>query len=370
MPAVFSLDQFPPLQIAPRLPRLVPRIEAAGCDALVVSNLDNVRYLTGFTGSAAVLVVTPSASLLVTDGRYKTQAAEQLASAGVSSEILIGNGAAQLEAITRVLSASDRIGLESTNITWAGLRRYEDALSKPLVSTRGLVEGLRIVKDDGEQARIEAACDVADAALSDVKLRLLERPTEVDFAAELEFVMRSRGGQGPSFETIVAAGPNSAMPHARPTGRVVEPGDLVVVDFGAIVDGYHSDMTRTFSIGEPSPSRRALVAAVASAQVAGVDAVREGVSGALIDAAARECLVEAGYGDVFLHSTGHGVGLDIHEAPWAAAGATDILGAGTIVTVEPGAYLAGDAGVRIEDTLVVTATGCRPLTKSTKDYIL
>ena len=368
--SLLSLDQLPPLEIEPRLARLLPRLESEGCDALVVTNLENVRYLTGFTGSAAVLVVCAASSLLATDGRYKTQAAAQLREAGVESEIVIGNGAAQLEAIVKSLSGSARIGLESQNITWAGLRRYEDALSKELVATRGLVEGLRIVKDLGEQARIEAACEIADAALESVKRRLVEQPTEVEFAAELEFAMRKGGGQGPSFETIVASGPNSAMPHARPTGRVVMPGDLVVVDFGSIVDGYHSDMTRTFSIGEPTPARRELIEAVARAQLAGVEAVREGATGASVDAAAREHLVEAGYGDVFLHSTGHGVGLDIHEAPWAATGATDILGAGTIVTVEPGAYLAGDAGVRIEDTLVVTATGCRPLTKSTKDYIL
>lgn len=370
MPSSISLDQLPPLEITPRLSRMLVYLDEQGCDALIVTNLENIRYLTGFSGSAAVLCVTSSASLLATDGRYKTQASEQLAAAGVDAEIVIGNGAAQLDAIVKLLSGTARIGLESTSITWAAMRRYHDALSAELVATRGLVEALRVVKDEGEQARIEAACDIADAALESVKHRLSERPSEVDFAAELEFAMRTRGGQGPSFETIVASGPNSAMPHARPTGRVVAPGDLVVVDFGSIVDGYHSDMTRTFSVGAPSAARRQLVEAVERAQAAGVQAVKEGASGASVDAAARASLVAAGYGEVFLHSTGHGVGLDIHEAPWAAAGATDILGAGTIVTVEPGAYLAGDAGVRIEDTLVVTATGCRPLTKSTKDYIL
>jgi Xaa-Pro aminopeptidase len=182
--------------------------------------------------------------------------------------------------------------------------------------------------------------------------------------------MRRGGTQGNAFETIVASGPHSAMPHARPTERVVTAGDLVVIDFGAIVDGYRSDMTRTFAIGEPSPGHKKLIDAVAAAQRSGVAAVVAGATGGSVDAAARNSLVGAGFGEAFLHSTGHGVGLDIHEAPWAAAGATDILADGTIVTVEPGAYFAGDAGVRIEDTVVVTASGCRPLTKSTKDYIL
>ncbi len=226
------------------------------------------------------------------------------------------------------------------------------------------------MKDPGEQARIAAACAVADEALSSVKKRLTEGPTETEFAAELEFAMRERGGQGPAFETIVGSGPNSAMPHARPTDRVVQPGDLVVVDFGAIVDGYRSDMTRTFSIGEPSEELSRLVNAVAVAQRLGVAAVVPGASGAAVDGAARASLTEAGYGEIFLHSTGHGVGLDIHEAPAVAAGATDILASGTVVTVEPGAYVAGRAGVRIEDTLLVTDSGCRPLTMSTKDYIL
>ena len=262
------------------------------------------------------------------------------------------------------------MGLESSDVTWAAMRRFADAITSELVPTRGLVEALRVVKDAGEQARIEAACDIADAALESVKRRLTERPTEVEFAAELEFAMRKGGGQGSAFETIVASGPHSAMPHARPTNRTVEPGDLVVVDFGSIVDGYRSDMTRTFSVGEPSVAHKSLVDAVVLAQRFGVEAVIAGATGEAVDAAARSALVAAGFGEAFLHSTGHGVGLDIHEAPWAAAGATDILADGTIVTVEPGAYLAGDAGVRIEDTVVVTASGCRPLTKSTKDYIL
>jgi Xaa-Pro aminopeptidase len=206
--------------------------------------------------------------------------------------------------------------------------------------------------------------------LAQVKERLVAGPTESEFAADLEYEMRRRGSDGPSFETIVASGPNSAMPHARPSARRIDEGDLVVVDFGATIDGYHSDMTRTFVVGDLDPRLQDLVDAVAASQRAGLAAVGPTATGGEVDGASRESLVAAGLGELFLHSTGHGVGLEIHEAPAVAPGATDILPIGAVVTVEPGAYLAGRGGVRIEDTVVVTERGSRSLTKSTKDYLL
>ena len=227
------------------------------------------------------------------------------------------------------------------------------------------------MKDEGELARIELAADIADVALAQVKGRLAEGLTEAEFAIELDFEMRRRGADDVSFETIVASGPNGALPHARPSDRLVEPGELVVVDFGALVDGYHSDMTRTLCVGGVrSQELSDLLDAVLAAQRAGVRALRPGVSGAEVDAACGNSLNDDGYGDLVAHPTGHGVGLEIHEAPAVAPGSTDILAEHAVVTVEPGAYVAGLGGVRIEDTLVVTATGARPLTKSTKDTSL
>jgi len=358
------------MEISGRAAKAAAELDRAGCDALIVTKLENIRYLTGFSGSAAILVVTPERLLLTTDGRYRDQSAEQVAQAGVEAEIVVGSTATQLDAVKALVSSLPRVGLEAANVTWAQMKRFSDAFGRELIATSGVLERLRVVKDPGEQARIEAACAIADAALAQVKHRLTEGPTETEFAAELEYEMRHGGAQGPAFETIVASGPNSAMPHAQPTDRVVRAGDLVVVDFGAIVDGYRSDMTRTFSMGEPDAELAHLVEAVAVAQAVGVSTVAAGTSGAAVDGAARASLVGSGYGEVFLHSTGHGVGLDIHEAPAVAAGAADILSVGTVVTVEPGAYLAGRAGVRIEDTLLVTDSGSRPLTMSTKDYIL
>jgi Xaa-Pro aminopeptidase len=366
----------PPMDVAGRMERARTRLAGASCDALLVTSLTNVRYLTGFSGSAAMLLVTADDALLVSDGRYKDQAAEQLKASEVEATIQIGRAAEQMTALDRATKGIRRLGLEADDITWTGQRRLASSLScvndgGSLVATHGLVEELRIVKDAGELARIELAADIADVGLAQVKERLKQDLTELEFALELDFEMRRRGADGVSFETIVAAGPNSALPHHAPSDRRIAPGELIVVDFGAEVDGYRSDMTRTLCVGGvAAPELLDVLDAVLVAQRAGVRAVRPGVSGAEVDSACRDSLDRAGYSDLFVHGTGHGVGLEIHEAPAVAAGSTDILVEGAVVTVEPGAYLSGVGGVRIEDTLVVTATGARTLTKSTKDTIL
>jgi Xaa-Pro aminopeptidase len=358
------------LEISSRIGRLREVLSESGCSGLLVTKIENIRYLTGFTGSAAMLFISSTASMAVTDGRYRDQIVDQLAAGGVDAEIVVGRPDDQQAALKRVTAGEAKIGLEAAGITWAGQMRVAGYLEAELVATTGLVEQLRIVKDTGELQRIEQACNIADVALAQVKERLTEGLTEAEFAAELEFEMRRRGSDGPSFETIVASGPNSAMPHARPTGRRMDEGDLVVIDFGATVDGYHSDMTRTFALGRIDGRLQELIDAVSASQRAGLAAVGPTASGASVDAASRESLAAVGLGELFLHSTGHGVGLEIHEAPAVAPGATDNLPVGAVVTVEPGAYLAGRGGVRIEDTVVVTERGSRPLTKSTKDYLL
>lgn len=363
-------SSLPPALVAGRLGSLRAALSRANCDALLVTKLENIAYLTGFTGSAALLLVTHDTALLTSDGRYQDQAAEQLGAAGVDAEIVIGRTDVQLEALMTKAGKNARLGLEARHVTWSMQMRIAKELATEIVPTAGLVEGLRVVKDVGELSRIELACDIADFALDEVKHQLSDAPTESEFAAELEYAMRRHGSDGPSFATIVASGPNGALPHARPTPRRIVEGDLVVVDFGATVDGYHSDVTRTFCIGEPSASQRRHIEAVAKSQQAGVELVSPLVSGEAVDRMCRLVLEELGYGEFFSHSTGHGVGREIHEAPVVGPGAADNLNIGTVVTVEPGAYLLGVGGVRIEDTLVVTEDGARPLTKSTKDYQL
>jgi len=367
LPALPDLASLPSMTVGERADRLRAGLEAAEADALLVTHLVNVRYLTGFTGSAGVLLVTPDDLLLVTDGRYRDQSAEQVTAAGVAARIEITN-TNQREVLQGAVAGVVRLGLEAEHVTWAQQRRFaaEWFPEAELVATAGLIEDLRLVKDAGEVARIEAAALVADHALAEVRPLLAERPTEQEFALALDTAIRRLGASGNSFETIAGSGPNGAKPHARPSGRRIAAGDLVVLDFGALVDGYCSDMTRTYMVGKPSDIQARMLDVVTRAQQAGVDAVRAGVPVAAVDAACRSVITEAGWGDAFLHATGHGVGLDIHEPPRVAATGDATLGAGQVVTVEPGVYLPEHGGVRVEDTLVVTEDGCRALTHTAK----
>lgn len=362
------MTPLPPLEIAPRADRLRERAAEQACDALVVTDLDNVRYLTGFTGSAGVLVVRPDSLVLVTDGRYQDQAAGQLAAAGVDAELVITRDTTPQ--VAAAVAGIERVGLEADHVTWQSQRDYAEALDPTPVPTTGLVAALRSIKDDGEVARLQRAAAIADEALAAVRHQLADGPTERELARALESAMLERGAEGPSFETIVASGPNGARPHARPSDRVIgsdDAGELVVLDFGALCEGYHSDMTRTLAIGELSDTQHAMFDVVRRAQSAGVDAVRAGVACASIDTTCRDVVAEAGWSDAFVHGTGHGIGLVIHEEPRLSAESTSLLAPGQCVTVEPGIYLRDHGGVRIEDSVLVTATGCRLLTRSPYD---
>ena len=364
-----DLEALPPMDVAGRLPLVRTALAATGADALLVTRLVNLRYLTGFTGSAGMALVLPDELVFVSDGRYRDQAADQLAAAGVEARIEITN-TNQREVVSGAVagSAVARLALEADDVTWSHQRAFADSwfMGIDLVPTSGLVEQLRLVKDAGEVARIEAAAAVADVALAHVRHRLADGLTEQEFGLELDTEIRRLGATGNSFETIVGSGPNGAKPHHRPGTRRIGEGDLVVIDFGAMVDGYCSDMTRTVMVGEPSATQQRMLDVVTEAQQAGVDAVTAGGSAAAIDVACRTVIDDAGWGAAFLHATGHGVGLEIHEAPRVAATADATLAAGFVVTVEPGVYLPEHGGVRVEDTVVVTDHGCRPLTLTPK----
>jgi Xaa-Pro aminopeptidase len=360
------------MDVAGRVGRLRSSLEPAGCDGLLVTHLTNIRYLTGFTGSAALLLVRPDGLTFVTDGRYEEQAAGELRAAGVVADIEIGRTQArQQELVSERAAGIARLGLEAEHVSWAAQGRYQQGwfAGADLVATSGLVEALRLVKDDGEIARIEAACGIADAALAEVAPLLDEGPTEQAFALALDTEMRRQGADDISFDTIVAAGPNGSRPHHAPSDRRVERGDLVVIDFGALVDGYHSDMTRTIAVGGPNAldaTQTRMVEVVRASQAAGVAAVRAGASTKDVDTACRTVIADAGWGDAFVHGTGHGVGLDIHEDPRVSTASDAMLAPGHVVTVEPGVYLPGHGGVRIEDTVVVTESGSRTLTRAPK----
>jgi len=357
----------PPMLVEERVDNLRKSLIDAQLDALLLTAASNIRYLTGFTGSAGIVVVTADDMVLVTDGRYTEQAADQLSASNAPSRLEI-TSTAQREAIASTVAGAKRIGLEADHITWSVQRRYaEDWLSAhEIVATTGLVETLRRSKDDAELARMELAAAIADAALAERRSSLLDGLTESEFALALDSAMRRLGASGTSFETIVASGPNGAMPHARPTGRRLQEGDLVVLDFGCIVDGYCSDMTRTVAIGEVDDTCKRMLEVVTAANEAGVGVVGPGVATSEVDAAARAVIDQAGWAEWFTHGTGHGVGLDIHEAPRVAGTSADTLCIGDVVTVEPGVYLPAHGGVRMEDSVVVTPDGCRPLTHTTK----
>ena len=367
-----ALTPLPPITVTGRLDRLRTAFEEHKIDALVVTTLANVRYLTGFAGSAGVLTVTRKAALLTTDGRYRTQSAEQVEKAGASPqvEIVIGPVAEQRKAAQKLLEPNiARIGLEADNVSWSGQRAWADLLDADrLVPTSNAVEALRERKDEAEIARMERAAAIADAALFDTLPLMGQGVTEEYFALELDTAMRRHGAESTAFETIVAAGENSAMPHHHPGDRLINHGDPVVVDFGATFEGYRSDMTRTFCVdADPEGELARIFEVVRTSQAAGADAVRPGISVKEVDDVCRDIIREAGWAERFEHGTGHGVGLDIHEAPTVSQLGTAILAPGFVVTVEPGVYVPGHGGVRVEDTLVVTEDGARALTRFTKD---
>jgi Xaa-Pro aminopeptidase len=328
---------------------------------MLVTDLINVRYLSGFTGSNAALLVFADGheAVLATDGRYRTQAAQQAPDLEVAIERACGRYLAGRAAIAK----AQRVGFESHVVTVDGYDALAAALgdaggSTALIRASQTVEALREIKDAGEVALLRLACEAADAALTDLVDRGGLRPgrTEREVGRELEALMLEHGADGVSFETIVASGANSAIPHHRPTDAVLAAGDFVKIDFGALVGGYHSDMTRTFVLGKAGKAadwQLEIYELVSAAQRAGRQALEAGATLADIDGAARGVIADAGHADHFGHGLGHGVGLQIHEAPGINATAAGTLLPGSVVTVEPGVYLPDRGGVRIEDTLVV-----------------
>ena len=357
---------WPSMQFADRADRIRGLLAEHRADALAVTNLTNVRWLTGFTGSNAAVALLPDRLVLVTDGRYRDRAADELAAAGVEAEIRVGfTKAEQHTALVAAFAGVATVGAEGASLAHARWVALADDL--PLVAADGLVEDGRRSKDRGEIARVAAACACADAALADVA-PMLAGMTEADVRMELEYRMRRHGADGPSYDTIVASGPNhAARPHHEASRRTIVEGDTVVIDVGALVDGYHSDMTRSYVIGDPTAEQAEIYSLLLDIQRAGVAAVAAGLPARDVDRVCRTMIADAGYADWFLHSTGHGVGLEIHEDPFESPTSTSELRVGDVVTVEPGLYRVGFGGFRIEDLVEVTESGRRTLTASPKE---
>jgi len=333
--------------------------------AFAVLALPNVRYLSGFTGSNAALLVTGDREVLFTDSRYTIQAEEES-----DCDIQIAKGPL-IEALVRYAQrlGVTRLAFERNRISFDDHQRL--AAARGAIRLKGLsqtVERLRLLKSPAEIAAIRAAVNLNSAALERALRRFKPGATELDLAAEIEYSMRQLVSDGVAFETIVASGPRSALPHARPTANKIAPDQLLLIDMGALAAGYASDMTRTLAVGALKSSKaRRMYHAVWEAQLAALDAVKPGVPASAVDFAARHVLRRSGFDKLFIHSTGHGLGLEIHEAPRLGRKEAVRLEAGMVITIEPGVYSEGFGGVRIEDTVVVTPAGCEVLTPTTKE---
>jgi Xaa-Pro aminopeptidase len=353
----------------PRAERALELLGEAGVDVLLVTDLINVRYLTGYTGSNGLALLGPNIRTFITDFRYVTQAAEEV------DPSFERRRASQdlLDAIPELLGdAALRLGFEDDHVSVRQHGRLHKLLGErvELVPAGGLIERLRAVKEPDELERIRDATKLADAAFERVLGDGLIGRTEREVAIALDQEMRARGAEGPSFETIVATGANGALPHATPRDVKIVDGDVVVIDWGAALDGYCSDCTRTVAAGEPGDQARELYDLVLRAQLTGLEAVTAGRSGRETDAIARRVVEDAGHAEHFGHGLGHGVGLDIHEGPRLSQRSDDDLLAGNVVTVEPGVYLPGRFGIRIEDLVVVTDDGCEILTSLPKALLV
>ncbi|MEX2553148.1 MAG: Xaa-Pro peptidase family protein [Actinomycetota bacterium] len=355
-------------------------MEADGLDALLVSNLVNVRYLCGFAGSNGYLFITPGSARFITDGRYRFQAADEVHEA----EVQICMTHQEVIDTFNALTAENRlrrIGYEATHVTVAsrgaawepppGLDKlgayFGDA---ELVAVQGLVEELRKVKEAGEIEAIRRAAAIGDKGFEYIVGKVKPGVTERELALDLEFYMRSIGAEAMSFDVIVAAGERSALPHARPTEHKVERGRFVLFDFGCVVDGYCSDMTRTVIVGPADDRHRDVYEMVLQSQSAGLEAVGPGIACGDVDAVARNVIAQAGHEEAFMHGLGHGVGLEIHEAPSLKKGFPELLQPGHVVTVEPGAYFEDWGGVRVEDLVAVTEDGIDTLSRAPRDLIV
>lgn len=351
--------------------RVAAAVKRAGVDALLVTDAADVRYLCGFTGSNAALVLKGARATIFTDGRYTGQAAAEVDGAAVK----IVEKAVGLAACEFALEAGAvRCGFDGARTTVAGLDALRAGLpakagKKFFVRADGLVAGLREVKDEVEQERMREAAALGCRLFDNVLEHVVAGTTEMEVAMALEYMARLEGAERMSFESIVAGGERSALPHGRATNAKIPRRGFVTLDFGVVLAGYCSDMTRTVHLGAARRGEREVYEAVLEAQEAGVAAVRPGAMGAQVDEAARSVLRSRGLDGWFTHSTGHGVGIEIHEGPGLGKKTTQRLKAGMVVTIEPGVYMPGKFGVRIEDTVLVTASGCEILTPSTKAWI-
>lgn len=344
-------------------------LECADFDALVLTSEINRRYATGFHSTAGACYISKRRAFFFTDFRYIEAARAQIRGFEIRE---VGGGTSYTEAVNACIAAdrAETVALEDGALTYAEFLSWEKGLHTEAVAMEGFMDRLRLTKEQEEVERIVRAQRIAERALAEVLNDIRPGATEKQIAAMLTYLMLLYGAENMSFDPIVVSGANSSKPHGVPSEKPIEAGDFVTMDFGCVFEGYCSDMTRTVAVGHCTDEMRRVYETVLAAQTAGIAVARAGVTGAEVDGAARQIIEQAGYGDAFGHGFGHGVGLFIHEAPNASPRAKDLLPEGAVLTAEPGIYLPGKFGVRIEDMLYLTAGGCRNLTEAPKKLLI
>jgi Xaa-Pro aminopeptidase len=350
-----------------KLTKLREAFHAAGIDGLLITSSYNRTYMTNFTGSAGVVLISADKALFITDFRYVEQAQKQAA----GYEIVQHVGPISEEVAEQVKALGiQKLGFEQDALTYGEFKVYEEKVGTEFVPTSGLIEKLRLIKTDSEIKILKDAAQIADAAFQHILSFIRPGISELEVSNELEFFMRKQGATSSSFDTIVASGKRSALPHGVASEKLIEKGDFVTLDFGAYYKGYCSDITRTIAVGEPSPELKRIYDIVLEAQLRGVNGIKAGMTGREADALTRDYIAENGYGEAFGHSTGHGIGLEIHEGPALSVRSDMVLEPGMVVTVEPGIYVPNLGGVRIEDDILITKDGNEILTHSPKELII
>ncbi|WP_096434702.1 M24 family metallopeptidase [Alteribacter populi] len=350
-----------------RIEKLRAKLSEEQVDGLLITSASNRRYMTNFSGTAGVALISEKEAKFITDFRYVEQANEQ-----AHGYQVVQHTAPIHEEVAKQAKAMgiEKLGFEKDHVTYGTYDTFKNTIDGELVPVSGLIEQLRMIKDEGELQTIREAVDNADAAFSHIQSFIRPGVKEIDVSNELEFFMRKRGAVSSSFDIIVASGVRSALPHGVASDKVIERGELVTLDFGAYYKGYCSDITRTVAVGEPSEELKKIYSTVLEAQKKGMDGIKAGITGKQADALTRDYIKEQGYGEYFGHSTGHGMGLEVHEGPGLSFKSDTVLEPGMVVTVEPGIYIAGVGGTRIEDDTIVTADGNECLSKSTKELII
>lgn len=343
------------------------KLEKHRLDALLVTNMYNVRYLANFTGTTGLALITKEKAYFVTDFRYTEQAAEE-----AKGFEIVKNEGPIYEKVAEIIEKDNikKLGFEETNVTYATYTEISELFMSELVPVTGIVEKLREVKSEAEIEIIQEAVNIAEKAYAHILTYIKAGMTELEVANELDFFMRKLGASGVSFDTIVASGVRSAMPHGVASEKVIEKGDLITIDFGCYYKGYVSDMTRTFALGDPGEKLKEIYEIVYQANKKVTETAKAGMTGAELDAVARDYISEKGYGDAFGHTTGHGIGLEVHEGPAVSFRNEEKFVENNVITNEPGIYLPGIGGVRIEDDLVIKEEGNLNLNSSAKELII